>query len=170
MQRTVDPEILKYVANYELNLIEPATLGTEDLDKFQSSLRSVLGFIKYSNDSNALGTFLTDDEGLKRLDRDGAKVIRECTNTNITIDEREEVIDVCKAVQELNERARQKGIEEGKLEGIQEGRLEGIQKGRLETLRNSVMNVMESFHVTTEEAMNVLKVTTEDQVKLKGML
>ena len=69
---------------------------------------------------------------------------------------------MCKAVQEMNEKARQ--------EGRQEGRLEGHQEGRQEALSEVIQNVMESLHLTVEEAMKVMKVTEKDQTVLKKMI
>ena len=101
-----------------------------------------------------MGEFLSRESGLKTLDVEAARVIKACTNTDIQFDEKAEVVDVCKAVQEMNERARQAGKQEG----------------RLEALCDSIKNVMESFHLTVEEAMKVMKVTAEDQAILKKMI
>ena len=157
-----DPVIQKYVADYQINLIEPAAMDEEDLAKFQSNLGSVLGFIKYSKDEETLNNFLSNDARMKRLDREAAKVISVCTNTKIEIDDEEEEIDVWKAVDQMTERARQEGLRAGKSEGLREG--------RMETLRNAVINVMETFQVGLEEAMAGLKVTKEEQALLKEMV
>ncbi len=146
MMSTQKTDILKYVSDYKLNLIEPAALSADDLDKFHSSLRSVLGFIKYSNDSDELDAFFSKERGLRTLDVEAARVIRVCTNTNIQFDEKAEVVDVCKAVQEMNEKA------------------------RLETLKNDVRNVMEFFKVSVEEAMKALKIGEEDQAVLMKLI
>ena len=157
-----DPEILKYVADYHLNLIEPAAMGEDDLDKFQSNLRSVLGFIKYSNDGEELDKFLSKEHGLEALDVEAARVIRACASTEIEIDDNAEVVNVCKAEREMKEKAR--------LEGKQEGRLEGRQEGRLEALCEAIRNAMEAFHLSKEEAMSGLKITQEDQEILTKMI
>ena len=115
---------------------------------------SVLGFIKYSNDSEELNTFLTKDDKLKKLDVEAARVIKACTNTDIHIDEGEEVVNVCKAVQDMNEKARR----------------EGRQEARLETLSDSVKNIMESLKMSVEEAMKALKISEEDQATLMKMI
>ncbi len=133
-------------------------MDEEDLAKFQSDLGSVLGFIKYSKDEEALNNFLSNDESLKRLDREAAEVISVCTNTKIEIDDEEEEIDVCKAVDQMTERARQEGISYGE------------SKGRLETLRNAVKNAMKAFHVSMEDAMNGLEVPQEDRDLIIKML
>ena len=99
MMSTKNPNVLKCVADYKINLIEPAAMSEEDLDKLQTNLRGVLGFIKYSNDSNALDAFLSKESSLHDLDVEAARVISMCTNTQIDIDEDAEVVDVCKEIQ-----------------------------------------------------------------------
>ena len=105
-----------------------------------------------------LNAFLSRESGLKALDVEAARVIRACANTEIEIDEKAKVIDVCKAEREMREKAR--------LEGMQEGRREG----RREALCDVIKNVMESFQLTLEEAMKIMKVTTEDQEIIKKMI
>lgn len=102
-----NPDILSCAADYRINLIEPATMSAEDLDKLQSSLRAVLGFIKYSNNGEALDAFLAKEDSLKALEVEAAKVIKMCTKTAIEFNENADVTDVCKAEQEIKEKARQ---------------------------------------------------------------
>ena len=179
---TQDPKLLKLVADYKLNLIEPAAMGAEDLEKLHSNLRSVLGFIKYSNDREELSAFLSRDSGLQALDVKAAKVIKACSNAKIQINEKERSMNVCKAVQEMNDIARQEGREEGRLEGREEGRLEGREEGRLEgreegrlegrqearleTMLDNVKNLMASLHLSVDEAMKALQIGAEDQAIL----
>ena len=160
------PNVLEYVADYKVNLIEPAEMEEDDFERFRSNLGSVLGFIKYSNDSEELNTFLLKDDKLKKLDVEAARVIKACTNTDIHIDEGKEVVNVCKAVQDMNEKARREGLQEGRREGIREGR----QEARMETLSDSVKNIMESLKMSVEEAMKVLKISEEDQATLMKMI
>ena len=150
MVDTDDPDVLSCMADYKINLIEPAAMSEDDLDKLQSTLKAVLGFIKYSSDSDALDAFLSKEEILHALDVEAARVISVCTNTQIDIDEDSEVVDVCKAVQDLTNKARQ--------------------EGHFETSRDDVKNVMVSFKVNLEDAMKVLKVSQEDQAILKKMI
>ena len=65
---------------------------------------------------------------------------------------------MCKAVDQMTERARQEGISYGE------------SKGRLETLRNAVKNAMKAFHVSMEDAMNGLEVPQEDRDLIIKML
>lgn len=154
MMSTQNPDILKCVADYKINLIEPAAMGADDLEKFHSSLRAVLGFIKYSNDGDELDAFLSGERELESLDVEAARVIKACTNTDIEIDEKAEVINVCKAVREMNEKAAEKAAE----------------KARLDTLLKDIKNATEAFHVSIEDAMKALKVGKEDQAILMKMI
>ena len=44
------------------------------------------------------------------------------------------------------------------------------QESKLETLCSGVKNIMESFNVTVDDAMKVLKVSKEDQAILRKMI
>ena len=81
--------------------------------KVSPNLRAALGFIKYSNDSDALDAFLSKETSLHDLDVEAARVISMCTNTQIDIDEDAEAVDVCKAVQDMNNKARLAGKQKG---------------------------------------------------------
>lgn len=48
----------KYVQNYQMHIISPQQIADGDLEKFHSSLREVMGCIKYSNDKNKLAAFI----------------------------------------------------------------------------------------------------------------
>ena len=43
-------KLLKFVADYKINLISPNVLTCEDADKLSSDLREVMLFVKYSKD------------------------------------------------------------------------------------------------------------------------
>ena len=119
MMEAKDPEILKYVQDYRIHLIDPSKLTEEELEKFSTSLREVLGYIKYSGDKKQLHSF-TENNPRMRLDADAARVIRTVTNTPVEIREEEEEVDMCKAIEEMMEDSRQEGIQKG----IQEGKRE----------------------------------------------
>ena len=119
MMEAKDPEILKYVQDYRIHLIDPSKLTEEELEKFSTSLREVLGYIKYTGDKKQLHS-ITENNPRMRLDADAARVIRRVTNTPVEIREEEEEVDMCKAIEEMMEDSRQEGIQKG----IQEGKRE----------------------------------------------
>ena len=101
--------ILSFVQNYQIHLIDPAKLST--------SLREVLGYIKYSKDKEQLLKFI-DNNPRMRMEAGAAKVIQAVTNTKIEIPENAEVVDVCKAVEDLMEDSRQEGRKQGQIETL----------------------------------------------------
>ena len=108
MMAVQDPALLHFVQDYQLHLIDPAKLSAEDLGRFSSSLREVIGYIKYSKDKERLSEFLTDNPRML-LEANAARVIKAVTNTPLEIPEGAEVIDVCKAVEEMINESEERG-------------------------------------------------------------
>ena len=88
-----DMEILSYVENYRIHLIDPAKLTEEELNKFSTSMREVMGYIKYSNNKEKLLDFLRTDTH-KSIEMNAARVIKTITKTPIKISEEKEDRDV----------------------------------------------------------------------------
>lgn len=44
------PEMMKYVSDYRMHLIEPAALSEDELSRFHSELGTVLKFLKHANE------------------------------------------------------------------------------------------------------------------------
>lgn len=107
-----DARIMALVPDYKINLIAPASIPDEDFAKFSSNLKEVLAFIKYSRDKEKMQTLLENDPVFHKLDRDAVSVLNQCTNANLTINETEEAIDVCLAIQEMNRDAAMKAAKE----------------------------------------------------------
>lgn len=120
-----DKYLLKFIQNYQVHLIDSARLTKAELEKFSTSLGDVLGCIKYSNDKKQLREFVNENLH-KLIDVNAAKVIQTTTQMPIKISEEDEVVNVCKAIDEMMEDSRN------------EGRLEGRIEGKIETLSNLV--------------------------------
>lgn len=130
-----DPRLLPLVQDYKVHLIEPAALKLEDLGKFRSSLREVLGFIKYSRDQARLGELLQADDRFRSLDWDAALVIQACTNMKLEKKEETEECDMCKAIEDMMKDSLKEGMEKGRKEGMEKGRKEGMEEERANTER-----------------------------------
>lgn len=113
MLSVTDPLLLSLIPDYRIHLIEPASLKPEDLLKFKTSLREVLSFIKYSRDKDRIAKLLAENERFQALDRDAALMIRTCTNIAIEVPKDSEVVNVCKAIDDLMADSRSEGLEEG---------------------------------------------------------
>lgn len=113
-----------------VRLIAPALMTDQEIMRFQSSLREVMFFIKYSKDKEALEKILVSDAGrFRQLERRAVDVIKAVTNSGIKYDRGKERIDVCQAEQDMRKESWDSGRAEGKAEGRTEGRAEGKAEG-----------------------------------------
>ena len=95
-----DYDILRFVPNYKINLIDPARMSSEDLAKLETSLREVMGYIKYSKDREKMREFL-DENSHSLIEREAAMVIKTVTRTEIDIPKGAEAINVCEAIEAM---------------------------------------------------------------------
>ncbi len=91
----------------------------DDLEKFSSNLRGVLGYIKYSKDKKELSRFLNNSQ-MQNMDNDAARVIRDITKTPIYVPEGKGEINVCEAVKDMINESRLEGKAEGKIQMLKE--------------------------------------------------
>lgn len=138
-----DARVLALVPDYKINLLAPASIENEDFGKFQSSLKEVLSFIKYARDKDELKKVLDADEAFRHLGREEVDVLNACVGAKIAVKEGEEAIDVCLAIQQMNE--------------------EAAQKERVSTLLQSIKNLMDNLGLTAEQAMNAMGVSETDR-------
>lgn len=118
----IDGNLAEFIQDYKINLIDPKKIPDDDLIKFQSSLREVLGCIKYSKDKEKLAAFINNNPRMN-MDVQAARVIEAITHMSIEIQEGAEVIDMCQAIEEM--------VEDGKKEGRLEILMSLVQDGLL---------------------------------------
>ncbi len=121
MLSDVKAELLPFIPDYRINLIAPADMSEASLDKFNTSLREVLLYIKYSSDKKQLSDLLDKDPHFRELDTEAAVVINTLTNSKLKFDRKGKTVNMCLAVQAMRQEERQEGRLEGRLEGRQEG-------------------------------------------------
>ncbi len=114
MYADCDTELLKYVADYRINLIAPAGLTDREIDEFQTGMREIMRYIKYSDDREKLDRILQTEQRFKNVERSAAEIINAATNSKIKIDQGKETVDMCLAIQEMREESKI----EGRIEGI----------------------------------------------------
>jgi predicted transposase YdaD len=107
-------------------------MSNEEIDKFKTNLREVMLFIKYSKDKNKLNELLTGDEKFKSMDRNAAEVINTVTGSGLKLKDKEDTIDMCKAIEDMMNDSRSAGRSEGHSEGLAEGRNQGRSEGLVE--------------------------------------
>ncbi len=151
-----DKLLMGVVQNYKLNLLTPNDIPDEDFDKFDSELGATMFFLKKQNTgkmSDWIGDF---NERFGIVERDTAELINELSRINLAIEEVEENggIDMSKAF----ERSMEDAIETGRTEGQQE------------TLVASIKNIMESFGVNIDRAMDSLKIPQDQRTMYAGLV
>lgn len=125
MMEVKDPRVLSCIDNYHVRLIAPALMTDSEIMKFQSNLREVMLFIKYSRDKEKLREILEEHrDRFQSVERRAADVINILTSTKLNYDEKERKIDMCQAIldmrKESEEIGEKKGIKIGELRRAKE--------------------------------------------------
>ena len=121
----------KFVQDYRINVIEPASLTKEQLKKFTTGFREVMECIKYSEDMYAMQQALAENDRFKNLDRKTSNVMRYCSKLKIDFEIDEEEFDMCKAFEDYKDLGKNEGLEEGIAIGKSEGIEIGTERGEL---------------------------------------
>ena len=105
-----NPIFKKYAQDYKIHIISPKEILESDLKKFSSSLREVIGCIKYSNDKNKLAAFIQDNPRMN-IEVEAARVLEVITHTHIKREEVDDMgnVNMCKAIQEMIQDGRDEG-------------------------------------------------------------
>ena len=144
MYADCNEEILRYAADYHINLITPNGLSDGEIDEFHTSFREIMKYIKYSKDGNMLKKKVTADERFKNVERQAVDIINAVTSSKVKYKANEEVIDMCVAIQEIRE----------------DGAIEGViipDKKRGIPWESTKQYIMEEYQKSEEEADEFLK-------------
>ena len=116
MMPQMDERILPFINDYRINLLNP--LEITDFSKFETGLRPLFELLKNASDEEKLNDLITNDETFTRVDVETVAAINLFVGTDIKYDEKEEVVNMCKAWDDH----KKLGIQEGMKQGIQQGR------------------------------------------------
>ena len=115
-----DKGLLQHIPDYRIKLIAPAGIDSDEMDKFHTSLREVLSYIKYSKDADKLAEYMNHNQRMEHLEVGAAQVIKEVTNTKFQIPKGMEEVNMCEAIEVLMKRSETEGITQGKLSLLKE--------------------------------------------------
>ena len=142
------------ITDYPLHLVEVRKKGVGE--EFKSDLREVFGFLQRAEDADQLAAYVEENrEAFRHMALDACRTLEVMGNMEILQyddedkedDTGEEVMyDVCKAIQDMMEQSRQKGIE----------------KGIDQSLCIHVTVLMKNMNWTEEMACKALDVTPEE--------
>ena len=145
MYSDCDERILKYAADYRINLIAPALMSDEDIDAFHTNFREIMKYIKYSTDSKKLRRAVNTEARFKSVERQAVDVINFVTGSKVKYSKREERVDVCLAIQEIKE--------EGAIEGvILAYKKMGVSK------KDTLRYIMEEYKKSSKEAEELINI------------
>ena len=113
---------MSLVNDYRINLIAPGEMSEEELELFTSNFREVMQFIKYSKDTEKLSQLVEENTAFETMDRKAVRVMEEMTGMKIEKEVEEEKVNVCKAIQGIEEKGRIAGLAEGRAAGLAEGK------------------------------------------------
>ena len=105
-----DKSILRFMSDYKLNLISPAEISDNELDKLKTELRIALKCLKHSNDPDELASLVSKDAQFTDVSKDTAILLNDVAGFNIEIESGKERFNMCKAIEGLQARAREEGI------------------------------------------------------------
>ena len=105
-----------------------------DFTGFRTSIRLLFEVLQNAYDKDKMQEVLQNDEKFSKVDRETVEAINLFAGTDIDIDEKEEVIDMCKA------------WEEQKNEGREEGRELGREEGRIRQAKVTALKLQKKGH------------------------
>ena len=114
MLADTDEAVLSYVSDYNINLVDPREI--QDFSKFKTELKQLLEVLQSTSDKTKMHDLLQRDPAFRQLDKETVAAINMFAGTNLEIDEKAKVIDMCKAWEDA--------ITEGKIAGRAEGIIE----------------------------------------------
>ena len=163
--KETDLDILRYVNDYHINIIEPKDI--KDFSKFKTELGKVLEFINASDSVAKVKEILENNhEYYLHMDIESARMIKTFGKVEIDMKQYEknkEKVNMCKALEDMVLEGKQQGIEEGMQAGIQEGIKEGI-KALIEVAKELgattdiiEKKVEEKFNLSKDEAVQAVK-------------
>ena len=121
--------------DYRLNLLVPAEI--EDFSRFHTQLGSVLEVLKVMEDREKMEELMREKNDVyARLPRDAAELLRVFAKIDMQIEEDEEEVNMCRAIDEMMAEAREEGREDGIRKGEEIGREEGRESLMLNMMRN----------------------------------
>ena len=112
MMPKMDERILPFINDYRINLLNP--LEITDFSKFETGLRPLFELLKNASDEEKLNDLITNDETFTRVDVETVAAINLFVGTDIKYDEKEEVVNMCKAWDDHKKRGIQEGMKQGR--------------------------------------------------------
>ena len=122
----------KYLPNYKINLVDAERL--EDVEKFSDDLQVILTMLRYRDSKEELTDYINENKKFfQNVDYETSQAMKAFLNMKQISGEaehKEEMIDMCKAIQEMYDDGVKDGIQKGKIELLKEQIQRKLSKGK----------------------------------------
>lgn len=135
-----DKGLLKFIPNYPINLIAPANMVDTDFAKFSTDLGFAMNVLKHQNDA---ADKILEETNHKRIDRNTAVFLNTVAKLGLEIEDKEEEIDMCVAMENRMKKEKVMGA-------IEVLRVDG------KSDEDIIAKVMKLFDVSREYVQNLL--------------
>ena len=148
-----EKEILeKYLPNYKINLVDAERL--EDVEKFSDDLQVILTMLRYRDSKEELTDYINENKKFfQNVDYETSQAMKAFLNMKQISGEaehKEEMIDMCKAIQEMYDDGVKDGIQQGIAATIRT--CQNLNASRIETFNN----VRKEYKLTEEQTEEYL--------------
>lgn len=136
-------ELRPYINNYPIYVLDVRTCP--NLERFQSDIREVFGFVQTSKDTQALFQFVEQHrEQFEKLQEDAYDLIAVLTGSAELAENKADhkneggTFNMCEGLRGLIEEGRQEGLADGWRQGLADGRRQGLADGRRQGLADGL--------------------------------
>ena len=109
----MDERVFPLINDYKINLLNPLELT--DFSMFETGLRPLFEVLKNASDERKLNALITTDDIFKKVDVETIAAMNLFAGTDIEYEEKEEVINVCKAWEDHKKLGIQEGMHQGEI-------------------------------------------------------
>lgn len=149
MLRDVDTRLAPFINDYNLNLF--SIIDREDFPEYKTELGALFLLLNCRNDEEKMQHLVQTNATLQHISRPTAELMRDYASLKrLPRKSKEGDYNMCKAIEDMKRKGMEKGIEITNLQNIK--------------------NVMESFHVDAERAMQSLKIPRNQYKKYLSLL
>ena len=139
----------KYLPNYRINLVDAERL--EEIERFSEDLQVILTMLKYRKDKDGLRNYINQNKRFfQKVDHETSQAMKAFLNMKQIpgeTEDKEETINMCKAIQEM--------YDDGVRDGMQQGRDDLLKEKVKRKLQKQ--KSLEQIADELEEDVNVIR-------------
>ena len=114
MEESVVKQYKEYISDYKINVLSLNEIDKEELDKYESAIKYVILFSQSKDSGEKIEKIIKDNkEEYEKLKANAIRVIEDMADGKMKIEIEEGVGDMCKGIDEIYEKGRGTGIEQG---------------------------------------------------------